>query len=130
MREIFRDEYLRTFWLLAAGAVLLVIGVAVLADFVFAVAFGEPWRQAGTIAVWLAPMFAMRFVASPLSYVFYIAGKQHVDLMWQCALLSMTLLAFLSAAGFRESVLFYSAGYSALYLAYTVLSFRFSRGAP
>ena len=125
-----RDEYLRTFWLLAVGALLLVVGVVVLADRVFVVAFGEPWRRAGTIAVWLVPMFAMRFVASPLSYVFYIAGKQHVDLIWQCALLSVTLWAFLSAANFKEAVLFYSAGYAALYVVYALMSYRFSRGRP
>ena len=101
-----------------------------MADRVFVVAFGEPWRRAGTIAVWLVPMFAMRFVASPLSYVFYIAGKQHVDLIWQCALLSVTLWAFLSAANFKEAVLFYSAGYAALYVVYALMSYRFSRGRP
>lgn len=123
-----KEEYARTFWLLATGGCLLALGVMVVAERLFVVAFGEPWRQAGIIAIWLMPMFALRFVASPLSYVFYIAGKQQIDLIWQCALLVMTLASFLIPASFEASVRFYSAGYGLLYVVYAILSYNFSRG--
>jgi O-antigen/teichoic acid export membrane protein len=92
------------------------------------VAFGEPWRQAGVIAIWLMPMFALRFVASPLSYVFYIAGKQQVDLVWQCALLAMTLASFMLTSSFEGYVKLYAAGYSLLYVIYALLSYHYSKG--
>ena len=123
-----REDYILTFRLLAPLGVVLAIGIVVVAEPVFVLAFGEPWRQAGVIAVWLMPMFAMRFVASPLSYVFYIAGKQQIDLVWQCALLAMTLLSFLLPNDFEVSVTAYSVGYSILYLFYLILSYRFSIG--
>jgi O-antigen/teichoic acid export membrane protein len=123
-----REEYRRTFWLLAAGGVILALGVIVIAESLFVVAFGEPWRQAGVIAIWLMPMFALRFVASPLSYVFYIAGKQQVDLVWQCALLAMTLASFTLTSSFEGSVKLYAAGYSILYVIYALLSYHYSKG--
>lgn len=123
-----KEEYARTFWLLAAGGVILALGVMVVAERLFVVAFGEPWRYAGVIAIWLMPMFALRFMASPLSYVFYIAGKQQVDLVWQCALLAMTLASFMLPTSAEASIKFYSAGYSLLYVIYALLSYHYSKG--
>ena len=123
-----KEEYGRTFWLLAAGGIILALGVIVVAEHLFVVAFGEPWRQAGVIAIWLMPMFALRFVASPLSYVFYIAGKQQVDLVWQCALLAMTLASFMLTSSFEGYVKLYAAGYSLLYVIYALLSYHYSKG--
>lgn len=97
-----RDDYLRTFRVLAVLGVVLALGVILVAEPLFAWAFGETWRQAGVIAVWLMPMFALRFVASPLSYVFYIAGGQRVDLAWQCGLLCITVLAFMGGLEFEH----------------------------
>ncbi len=124
----YREEYRRIFWILVVGGFFLSIGVMVVADRIFVIAFGEPWRQAGTIAIWLMPMFALRFVASPLSYSFYISGKQHIDLIWQCTLLAMTLIVFTVPSSFEQSVKLYSAGYSVLYVMYTALSYHFSKG--
>lgn len=123
-----REEYVRTFWLLSIGGAALAVGVMVVAEPLFALAFGEPWRKAGIVAIWLMPMFALRFVASPLSYVFYIAGKQHVDLVWQCALLAMTLGSFMISSTFETAVKFYAAGYGGLYIVYAALSFHYSKG--
>lgn len=123
-----KEEYARTFWLLAIGGVVLALGVMVVAESLFVVAFGEPWRQAGTIAIWLMPMFALRFVASPLSYVFYITGKQHVDLYWQCSLLAMTIASFMLPSSFAASIKIYAAGYSLLYVVYAILTYYYSKG--
>jgi O-antigen/teichoic acid export membrane protein len=123
-----KDEYVRTFWLLSAGGVILAFGVILSAEHLFIVAFGEPWRQAGVISIWLMPMFALRFVASPLSYVFYIAGKQQIDLVWQCALLSVTIASFMLSSSFEGSIKLYATGYSLLYVVYVVLSYHYSKG--
>lgn len=123
-----KEEYARTFWLLATGGGVLALGVMVVAERLFVAAFGEPWRQAGIIAIWLMPMFVLRFVASPLSYVFYIAGKQQIDLGWQCALLAMTLASFMLPSSLEASIKFYSAGYSLLYVVYAILSYHYSKG--
>ncbi len=124
-----RTEYLETMRVLAFASVLATVVIAVAGESLFAIAFGETWRRAGTITIWLLPMFALRFVASPLSYMFYIADKQPVDLAWQCALLVMTLAALLLPAQHEAALQLYSLGYSALYLVYLALSYRFSLGA-
>jgi O-antigen/teichoic acid export membrane protein len=123
-----REEYRRTFWLLTAGGVILALGVIVVAERLFIVAFGETWLQAGVIAIWLMPMFALRFVVSPLSYVFYIAGKQQVDLVWQCTLLAMTLASLMLTLSYEGSVKLYSAGYSILYIINAFFSYHYSKG--
>jgi O-antigen/teichoic acid export membrane protein len=122
-----KEEYVRTFWLLAAGGVILALVVILVAERLFVVAFGEPWRQAGVIAIWLMPMFALRFLASPLSYVFYIAGKQQIDLVWQCVLLAVTLTSFMLPSSLEGSIKLYSFGYSLLYVIYAILSYHYSK---
>lgn len=124
-----RDEYVNAFKLLAFGGVVLALGVIFLSEPLFVFAFGKSWQQSGTLAIWLMPLFAMRFVASPLSYVFYIAGKQHIDLMWQCALLGMTLAAFFLPTDFEDVIKAYSIGYALLYCVYLILSYRYSKGS-
>lgn len=123
-----KEDYVSTFRVLFVLGGLLALGVMLVAEPLFAWAFGETWRQAGVIAVWLMPMFALRFVASPLSYVFYIAGGQRVDLVWQCGLLMMTLLVFMAGFDFESTVKAYAAGYAGMYVVYLFLSYRYSKG--
>jgi O-antigen/teichoic acid export membrane protein len=123
-----RAEYVRTFRVLAIASLGFCAVMVVVSEPFFAMAFGENWRGSGTIAVWLLPLFALRFVASPLSYMVYIAGKQHVDLVWQIALLAMTIAALNIPYGHDIALQVYSAGYSFLYVVYLAMSYRFSLG--
>ena len=124
-----RAEYLSTLKVLAAGSLAFVICTYFFAEPFFAFAFGKAWRMAGTMAIWLAPLFALRFVASPLSYIFYIVGRQNIDLIWQIGLLATVTLALAVPSDVRATVIAYSSGYSAMYLLYLVLSYRSSKGA-
>ncbi|WP_160084996.1 lipopolysaccharide biosynthesis protein [Pseudomonas sp. 9AZ] len=123
-----RSDYLRTFKVLALGSLAFCAVMAFANEPLFALAFGEEWRGAGTIAVWLLPLFALSFIASPLSYMVYIAGKQHVDLFWQIALLGMTISSLSIPTNHQHALQAYSAGYSMLYVIYLVMSYRFSLG--
>ena len=123
-----RSDYLQTLWVLTAGSVAMCIVLLFSSEYLFALVFGERWRGAGTIAIWMLPMFAMRFVASPLSYMVYIAEKQHVDLIWQICLLIMTVMTLNFPLHYPGVLQSYSAGYTLLYAAYLVMSYRFSLG--
>lgn len=92
--------------------------------------FGEPWREAGEFARILAPLYFLNFVASPLSYVFFVAGKQKVELLWQIALFITTISIFIAPIPLREVLLHYTIAYSILYIIYLHLSYRFSKNAP
>jgi O-antigen/teichoic acid export membrane protein len=98
----------------------------------FAWIFGAAWREAGELAQILAPLFFLNFIASPLSYVFFVTGKQKHDLVWQVALFTMTLSVFLAPGTLHQSVLWYAIGYSGLYLVYLHMSWQCScnRTAP
>lgn len=124
-----RAEYLDTFRILAIGSVAVAVGAGVLAEYLFVIMFGEIWRMSGTIAMWLMPMFALRFVASPLSYVMYVAQKQHIDLFWQVGLLAMTYATLRWPVTHDAAIQAYGAGYSAMYVIYLYMSYRFSLGA-
>lgn len=124
-----RSDYLQTFKVLAIGSLAFCAVMVVVSEDLFALAFGEKWRLSGTIAVWLLPLFALRFVASPLSYMVYIAGKQHMDLAWQVALLAMTLACLALPRSHELALQAYSLGYSLLYLVYLAMSYRFSCGS-
>jgi O-antigen/teichoic acid export membrane protein len=123
-----RTEYLQTFRVLAFGSVAASVVFFVAGEELFAIAFGEEWRGAGRAAVLLLPLFALRFVASPLSFMFFLAEKQQVDLVWQVSLLAVTAASLSLPATFPQALLAYAAGYSLLYLVYLALSYRFSLG--
>lgn len=92
----------------------------------FSWVFGAPWRPAGELARILAPLCFLNFIASPLSYVFLVAGKQKIELAWQVALFLMTIVAFLAPISLHQSVLAYAIGYSLLYLVYLYMSYQCS----
>lgn len=123
-----RSDYLQTFWVLAAGSLVASMVLLFSSNSLFAFAFGDDWRVSGTMAVWLLPMFAMAFIASPLSYMVYIVEKQHLDLLWQICLLVMTVTTLNLPADYPVVLQSYAWGYAALYVAYLVMSYRFSLG--
>jgi O-antigen/teichoic acid export membrane protein len=122
-----QQAYLYTFRALA----MLGLGPALLlllfSPQLFAAVFGEAWRPAGELAQILAPLCFLNFVASPLSYVFFVAGKQKADLIWQIALFCMTVCAFAFPDSLRMCVLYYTIGYSLLYLVYLHMSYQISQ---
>ncbi|MGB3837195.1 lipopolysaccharide biosynthesis protein [Castellaniella sp.] len=123
-----RGTYSRTFFLLLVASVLMVLVLYPFSEDLFSIFFGDNWRMAGTVVTWLLPMFALRFISSPLSYTFYIVQKQNVDLIWQICLFSMTVSALTSFDGYKDSLIYYSVGYSVLYIFYVGLSKKYSKG--
>lgn len=123
-----RDDYIRTFKVLLVGSSVFCVVMSFSNETLFALVLGEHWRSSGTFAVWLLPLFALRFMASPLSYIVYITGKQHVDLIWQVALLGMTFITLSHPQQHDIALQSYSIGYSLLYVVYLMMSYRFSLG--
>jgi O-antigen/teichoic acid export membrane protein len=122
-----RHAYTHTFKALALLGFFPALVLYLFSPPLFAWIFGEPWRPAGELASILAPLCFLNFVASPLSYVFLVAGKQRVDLAWQMVLFLVTVMAFTVPATLLDSVLCYCVGYSLLYLCYLHMSWQCSR---
>lgn len=123
-----RREYLKTLYVLAVVAFCGSILLALFSEALFSLAFGENWADAGNIAVWLLPLFAMRFIASPLSYMTYIVGKQHVDLAWQVCLFCLALTSLYLFNSYSEALKAYSLVCAVLYVIYLWMSYEFSSG--
>lgn len=60
----------------------------------FVFVFGDNWTIAGEYAQILTPMLFLRFVSSPLSFMFYIGEKQKLNLLMQTVLLIIILYSF------------------------------------
>ncbi|MCX7748534.1 MAG: oligosaccharide flippase family protein [Clostridia bacterium] len=70
----------------------------------FAFVFGSQWRTAGEFAQILIPVFFVRFVLSPLTYLYNVFEKQKLALIWQIALLGITLLSFWVSTQLKLSI--------------------------
>jgi O-antigen/teichoic acid export membrane protein len=70
--EITRDTMRASF---KVGAPALLV-IAIASPFVFPLVFGPEWSRAGIIAAWMAPWLLLQFIASPISMVLYIVGRQ------------------------------------------------------
>lgn len=121
--------YINTFFVLSFASIALSLGTVFLGEIIFKKAFGPQWEASGAIAIWLLPLFALRFIASPLSYMAYIVEKQYVDLYWQAGLLVMTCFTLLFFSDYKETIIIYGAGYAFMYIIYLNMSYSFSKGS-
>jgi len=119
-----RSIYQRTFLVLMGLSLVMIIFVIPFAEPIFILAFGAQWALAGVMATWLVPLYALGFMASPLSYTFYIVQKQNIDLAWQIGLFTVTMLTLLVFDFYRQTLLYYSGGYALMYVVYILLSWR------
>lgn len=127
-----RDIYVKTFKLLLALAVVPFGLLFAFGPQMFGFIFGEQWVTAGEYARYLSIMFFFGFVSSPLSYVYFIAGRQREDLMLHIYMALSTLIALvLGYELFHEPrfmILCFSLNYTLIYIIYLVRSYRFSGG--
>jgi O-antigen/teichoic acid export membrane protein len=68
----------------------------------FALLFGEQWRQAGVLLVILAPALALKFVVSTLSGVFSSTGNSHLDGYWKILAFFSTFIMLFAMSGKLE----------------------------
>jgi O-antigen/teichoic acid export membrane protein len=123
--QAFRSTF-KALVILGSGPVLCIFAFA---PDLCARIFGEAWREAGEFAQILAPLYFFNFVASPLSYVFFVAGRQKMELAWQVALFVTTFAVFLSPTSLKQTLVNYTISYSGLYIIYLFLSYRSAKNS-
>lgn len=65
----------RTMWTMAkVGAPLLALA-AFVSPFLFPYIFGAAWAPAGIMVLWLAPMFLLQFIASPILVILHVTDR-------------------------------------------------------
>lgn len=127
-----RDLFRSTVKLLTAVALLAALIVMAAGPQLFALVFGEAWRAAGDYARIVIVMFALKFVVSPVSFMFVIARRTKLDFWLHLVFLGLLGLVFLVGRSHVDSVsaalgLFVAVS-SAMYVLYLALSWRFARG--
>ena len=125
--------FYRVALLLSIVSVVVATSVMLFGPDLFSLVFGSKWRTAGEYASILIVVFSFKFVVSPLSFMFIIAGKTKVDLLLHVVFLCVFVVAF-SVAGrgnmsIAASLWLFVAVYSLMYALYFFLSMRFARGA-
>lgn len=127
-----RGSFWRFLALTTIGALVLILPVVLLMPIVFPIIFGSQWSEAGTLVQAVALLVMVRFVSSPLSYIWIVRGQQKLDFLWQLGLLSISFAALSMPPTFApDTTLFstlcvYSLSVGAWYLACIAVSFRFS----
>jgi lipopolysaccharide exporter len=109
-----------------AGIIFLpLLIIALFGEQLFSIAFGEAWSTAGRIAALMVPFYFMRFIASPISSIFAVLGKQHIGLLWQAAYTLGTFASFYFTRGmhhFEYSIKMYSWMGAALFLILLIMT--------
>lgn len=61
---------------LARLSIIPLIFIALVAPWIFELAFGEEWRRAGEIVIWMTPWFVLKLLSSPVSMVMHVKLRQ------------------------------------------------------
>ena len=130
------NESTETYFLKTAKTLFIIsfiptVLLMVLAESIFSLLFGEKWISAGRYAAILAPMYMLKFIVSPLTYMFYIKNKLKFNFYGQ-------LIFFISILGsiftgylfknFEISIWLISITGSIIYSGYFIISFRWAKG--
>jgi len=92
---------------------------------IFGLVFGHSWLMAGQIASILVPFYLMRFLASPISTVFAVMGKQYLGLIWQILYTAGTFGSFYftrASHDFIRTIHVYSLVGAALFLLLLIMT--------
>ena len=93
--------FLRTMCLFIALGVIGMLPILLFAPPLFALVFGEAWREAGVIVQLLVPLHFARFIAGPVSQLFIVIKRQ--DIYFYSATLNLTAILFVFVVGYMFS---------------------------
>jgi O-antigen/teichoic acid export membrane protein len=75
---------------------ILLIGAG--APELFSLVFGQEWRQAGEMAMWMSPWLALVFVTSPLSNLPFVLERQGQEFSMQLIMLAARIVSLVVGA--------------------------------
>ena len=119
----------KTFKSLLLVSILPFITLLLFGPDIFAFFLGENWREAGHFSRLMAPVFLLRFVNSPMSYIVFLVNKLKFNLIATIYLSITTLLIFLTLnfLSLYETIALYSLNYSLIYCFMLYKNYTFSQ---
>lgn len=91
----FHKTFVQTSLFLLAVSVPMTIGLMIFAPWAFELLFGEGWRVSGEYVRYLAPMFGLRLIVSPLTPTMIICNKQKNELIIQILFVVASCVAYI-----------------------------------
>jgi O-antigen/teichoic acid export membrane protein len=85
--------YKKTTFTLICLSIIPFIVLFIFAPELFSFVFGEKWLTSGEFTRALCLMYMLSFVSMPTSWIFVIAEKQKLDLLWQLMFLLFTVIS-------------------------------------
>jgi O-antigen/teichoic acid export membrane protein len=97
-----RNLLFGTWKVLAIGGLLPTITIMLFGEQLFGWILGEPWRQAGKIAVIIAPMIFLMLISSPTSSTFIVLNLQKYSLLFGAAFLFYRIASIYTGSFFNS----------------------------
>ena len=131
-RGEFRRTAVRMTQVLALAGVPLFSILAFFGPELFALAFGEPWREAGHVARIMAPLYFFKTLSHPLSQAYIIVGRQAESFALQAYLGISTLAVLVYGKTVLDTptqmLVFYAGNCTLVHVIFIVRSLQFSMG--
>lgn len=126
----FKSVYVKTFKSLALVSLPMILIIFLIGPTLFEVVFSEEWRKSGVIAQILIVFFAMKLIASPLSYGWYIVNKLEGSFYLHIYMLISNFLVFYLGFKWFDDylmvLLLFSLNYTSIYFYTLIMNYRFS----
>lgn len=126
--------YKKTFLRLLIVALPSMTLFFIISPYLFKIVFGTEWEIAGHYARIISVMYLFKFVASPLSFTFYIVNKQKLDFFLHIYIFvssSIVLsIAYFYSLSVERTIGIFVINYSLVYSFYLFKSYQFAHGHP
>ena len=128
-----QDSFRNFLPLLIFISVILILTITLFVPLVFPIIFGSEWAESGYLIRAIVFLLAVRFISSPLSYIWIVKGRQKMDMLWQVGLLVISAASFFVAEiifgiNSLEIALFLYSGAVGLWYVFCIfISYRYSR---
>jgi O-antigen/teichoic acid export membrane protein len=122
--------FIKTFKTLIKVSFIPFLLIAIFSPFLFSLAFGAKWKDAGVYTSILSVLYFFRFINAPLSYIIYLVNKQHFDLIstiyWA---ISSTICLYIGFKYFNVyyALMLFSINYSLIYIGLLFLNYMYSK---
>jgi O-antigen/teichoic acid export membrane protein len=126
-----RPLYLKTVWSLFVLSIIPFLVIVLFSPVLFAIFFGENWRQAGVYAQYMSLMYFFKFVTGAVGFNFYLFKKQKLDLLLHFLIVIITAVGLYIGLYVLRSetaaLILFSTGYSIIYFVYAVISYKLTK---
>jgi len=125
-----REIYVNTLKKMVLMSIVPFVLLLIFGEKIIILIFGDQWSASGKFLNILLFMFLLKFISSPLSFIFYIVHKQKEDFLWHIyILLSTAAVLYIGAMLFNDiliTVKLYSINFSIVYIIYLIRSYQLS----